>query len=82
MILRYAQLSQHSNLFLKLTGLPLSEFQSLLREVRPLLQAHRLARLTRPDRHHRLLHTERVQAVSGLVNRQIDRWLLKYRLAA
>jgi hypothetical protein len=27
--------------------------------------------LTLPDRHHRLLHTERVVAVAGLVNRQI-----------
>ena len=50
MILRYRQLSQQPNLFLKLTGLRLTEFHALLLEVQPLLQAQRLARLTRPDR--------------------------------
>jgi hypothetical protein len=50
MILRYRQLSLHPNLFLKLTGLRLCEFQSLLKEVQPLLQAQRLARLNRPER--------------------------------
>ncbi len=50
MILRFGQLARHSNLFLKLTGLRLGEFQSLLLDVQPLLQAQRLSRLTRPDR--------------------------------
>ncbi len=50
MLLRYAELSKHPNLFLKLTGLRLVEFQNLLLEVQPLALAHRLARLIRPQR--------------------------------
>lgn len=38
--------------------------------------------LTQTDRHHRRNHTRRVQAVGGLVNRQIKARVLKYRLAA
>ena len=38
--------------------------------------------LTQSDRHHRKLHTERVQAVSGLANRQIEARVLRYKLAA
>jgi DDE superfamily endonuclease/Helix-turn-helix of DDE superfamily endonuclease len=36
--------------------------------------------LTQVDRHHRALHTARVQAVAGLVNRRLQRWAA-YRLA-
>jgi hypothetical protein len=38
--------------------------------------------LKQTDRHHRLDHAQRVAAVAGLVNRQIDSRLLLYRLAA
>jgi hypothetical protein len=36
-------------------------------------RARRYAALAQTDRHHRVLHTERVQSVAGLVNRQIRR---------
>jgi hypothetical protein len=50
MLLRYNQLSKHSNLFLKLTGLKLGEFGRLVNEVQPLLEQNQYHRLTRPDR--------------------------------
>jgi hypothetical protein len=36
-------------------------------------RARRYGAITAPDRHHRTQHTERVQSVAGLVNRQIRR---------
>jgi hypothetical protein len=35
-------------------------------------RARRYQAITQPDRHHRQLHTARVRAVAGLVNRQMD----------
>jgi hypothetical protein len=35
-------------------------------------RARRYQSITQSDRHHRQLHTARVRAVAGLVNRQID----------
>lgn len=31
--------------------------------------------ITQLDRHHRTLHTERVRAIAGLVNRRLERWV-------
>ncbi len=31
--------------------------------------------ITQTDRHHRTLHTERVRAIAGLVNRRLERWV-------
>jgi hypothetical protein len=50
MLLRYNQLSKHSNLFLKLTGLKQGEFGRLVIEVQPLLEQNQYRRLTRPGR--------------------------------
>lgn len=50
MILRYAELSKHPQLFLKLSGLKLNEFWQLNRDLEPLLEAAHLAHLQKKPR--------------------------------
>jgi Helix-turn-helix of DDE superfamily endonuclease/DDE superfamily endonuclease len=50
MILHYYTLSQHPNIFLKMTGLRVAEFDTLLRDILPAYLAAESARLARPQR--------------------------------
>lgn len=45
-------------------------------------RVRRYEALSQPDRHHRKLHNERVQAACGLANRQIEARLVYYRRAS
>lgn len=50
MIARYDYLSRYPSVFLSMTGLKLTEFNNLVWDVQPLVEAERLSRLTRPNR--------------------------------
>ncbi len=50
MIMRYERLRQHPNIFLKMTGLRLTEFDQLITDVRPRFAEAEITRLSRPDR--------------------------------
>jgi hypothetical protein len=50
MLMRYAYLSQHPQVFRSMTGLRTAEFNDLLDELRPFFEASEAERLARPDR--------------------------------
>ena len=50
MIMRYAHLSQYPNVFLKMTGLRVAEYEAWLRDVLPLYRQAEQNRLARPNR--------------------------------
>jgi hypothetical protein len=50
MLMRYAYLSQHPQVFRSMTGLTTAEFNDLLDELRPFFEASEVERLVRPDR--------------------------------
>jgi DDE superfamily endonuclease/Helix-turn-helix of DDE superfamily endonuclease len=50
MIMRYVHLTQQPNVFLKVTGLHIKEFDELVHDVRPLFVEAEQTRLQRPDR--------------------------------
>ncbi|MCK6581421.1 MAG: transposase [Anaerolineae bacterium] len=54
MIMRYSYLNTYPNVFLKMTGLRVSEFDRLVEDVMPLFSAAELQRLSRPDRQREL----------------------------
>jgi hypothetical protein len=54
MIMRYEHLKYHANVFLKMTGLRISEFDTLVDDLLPQLVRLEHARLSRPDRQREL----------------------------
>src|SRR3990172_1730870 len=54
MMMRYRYLTQHTHVFLKMTGLRVREFDVLVRDVGPLFSAAEIQRLSRPDRERAL----------------------------
>lgn len=50
MMMKYLYLSGYAQIFLRMTGLRVEEFDGLLADVRPLFEAAEVARLSRPNR--------------------------------
>lgn len=67
MIMRYEHLKQHENVFLKMRGLRIGEFDTLVDELLPEFVQAEYERLSRPDRQRQIGWSRSIIAVHCLV---------------